>query len=345
MIFKLLRSKIHKVDNKFIYTVLLLLFILLSSYFIRLIEPETFESYFTSLWWVMTTVTTVGYGDISPVTLAGQIFAMLVVYIVGIGLMGVVIGYIVDGIHEYRRKKEEGKLTFKGSNHYVIINYTKRSKETLEELLKLNENEIVLIDDSLDKIPFKHDRVHFVKGNPALSDTLHQANIVQCHSVLIFASDDVSNYSLADGQTLLIATSIEGLGREENFDVYTIAEIMYEKHISAFKHSKVDEFVTPLQTSAHLIAKSATYNGASELFRQLTSSNYGHDIYSIKKHPSWNTYRDAYNRLLDYGATLLSEGEHLGLAKYADHNIPENAELLIICDEDTYEKIQRDRIV
>ncbi|SEQ75825.1 hypothetical protein [Piscibacillus halophilus] len=75
------------------------------------------------------------------------------------------------------------------------------------------------------------------------------------------------------------------------------------------------------------------------MFRQLTSTNYGHDIYSIKKDPSWVTYRDAYNALLDYGATLLSEGERLGIAKKADEMIPENAELMIICDQETYENI------
>ncbi|RPF55842.1 potassium channel family protein [Aquisalibacillus elongatus] len=340
MFFQLLRRKIHKVDNKILYTVLLIIFIFLSSWIIHAIEPETFDSYFTALWWMMTTVTTVGYGDISPTSLAGQLYAMTAVYIVGIGLMGVVIGYIFDAIQEYRKNKEEGKLAYKDSKHYIIINYTKRSKETIWELLNLQEDQdIVLIDESLDQTPIRHDRVHFVSGNPANANTLHQANIKESQAVLIFASDDVKNYSLADGQTLLITTTIEGLGNDEGFEVYTIAEILYDQHISAFKHSDVDEFITPNQTSAHLIAKSATYKGTSEMFRQLTSTNYGHDIYSIKKHPSWETYRDAHIGLLEYGATLLAEGEQLGLAKKADKTIPEGANLLVICDEDTYEKI------
>ncbi|MGP4071870.1 TrkA-related ion transporter [Piscibacillus sp. B03] len=127
-----------------------------------------------------------------------------------------------------------------------------------------DEREIVLIDESIEKNPIRHERVHYISGNPAQAQTLHQANIKDSFAVLIFASDDVKNYSLADGQTLLITTTIEGLGNDENFDVYTIAEILYDQHISAFKHSKVDEFITPYQTSAHLIAKSATFKGASD---------------------------------------------------------------------------------
>ncbi|GEL76228.1 potassium channel family protein [Tenuibacillus multivorans] len=346
MFFRLIRRKIYKVDNKLVYTILLLFFILFSSYIIQVIEPETFASYSTALWWVMTTVTTVGYGDISPVTVAGQLFAMTAVYIIGIGLMGVFIGYIVDTIQEYRKNKEEGKLKYKDFNHYIIINYTKRSKDTIEELLNIHEDkDIVLIDESLDRTPIKHDRIHFISGNPANPRTLYQANINECHSVLIFASDHVENYSLSDGQTLLIATTIEGLGHQEGFDVYTIAEILFEQHISAFKHSKVDEFITPNKTSAHLIAKSATYNGTSEMFRQLTSSNYGDDIFAIKKHPTWSTYRDAYIYLLDRGATLLSAENQLDIAKRADESIPDDTELLIICNQENYDKIVQELAV
>ncbi|MGP4071869.1 potassium channel family protein [Piscibacillus sp. B03] len=133
MFFELIKKRIKNIDNKLLYLLLLLIFIIMSSIIIRWIEPETFDSYFTALWWIMTTITTVGFGDISPVTIGGQLYAMTAVYIVGIGLMGGVIGFIVDGIQEYRRKKEEGKLPYKEKDHYIIINYTKRSKETIEE--------------------------------------------------------------------------------------------------------------------------------------------------------------------------------------------------------------------
>ncbi|SEQ75782.1 potassium channel family protein [Piscibacillus halophilus] len=144
MFFELIKKRIREIDNKLLYAILLIIFIFISAFIIRGIEPETFDSYFTALWRIMTTVTTVGFGDISPVTTAGQLYAMTAVYIVGIGLMGVVIGYIVDSIHEYRRNKEEGKLSYKKSNHYIIINYTKRSKETIDELLIMHEDKEIV---------------------------------------------------------------------------------------------------------------------------------------------------------------------------------------------------------
>ncbi|PKR78771.1 potassium channel protein [Halalkalibacillus sediminis] len=341
MIIRMLIQRVSRIQNRHIYSALLVLFIFFSAYLMRLIEPETFDSYFNSLWWVMTTVTTVGYGDVSPTTTAGQIYAMTAVYIVGIGLMGLVIGYIVDAFQVYRKKKEEGKLAYKSEGHYIIVNYTKRSKETIEELLHIHDDkEIVIIDEDLDKKPSTDDRIHFVSGNPAEHRTLHQSNIKKSHAVLIFAPDNMKNYSLADGQTLLIATTIEGLGKEENFEVYTIAEILNDQHINAFQHADVDEFVTPYHMSARLIAKSASYRSASEVFRQLTSSRYGNDIYSIRKKKHWKTYRDAYQDLLESGATLLANGKEVGIAKKLNEPIPEQSELLIVCDQETYEAIK-----
>ncbi len=306
-----------------------------------MIEPETFPNYFEALWWVMTTVTTVGYGDVSPVTWGGKLFAMAIVYIIGIGLMGVAVGYIVDVYVEFKKKKESGKLTFKGNNHHVIINYSRRSKETLKELLAMhNEKDIVLIDEGLEKNPFDNDRVHFISGDPADIQTLSRANFLDAESVMIFASDTVNHSSLADGQTLLIATAIEDYAKKSQKPVYTIAEINDEIHISSFLHCGIDEFVTPNHTSARLIAKSGSYKGVSEVFRQLASSNYGEDIFTITPHRNWHTYQDAFNDLYEKGATLLSVDNKLNVSAKSDEALSPKSKLLIVCQENTYRKIQ-----
>ncbi len=54
---------------------------------LAVLEPDTVKGdYWTSLWWAVVTSTTVGYGDVSPVTLAGRLVA-LVIMLTGIGLV------------------------------------------------------------------------------------------------------------------------------------------------------------------------------------------------------------------------------------------------------------------
>lgn len=81
----------YKIDRIFIFIIALLF---LSTLAMRWVEPG-FESYGDSLWWAIVTTTTVGYGDIYPVTLPGRVIASFLM-IVGIGMIGVVTGAVAS---------------------------------------------------------------------------------------------------------------------------------------------------------------------------------------------------------------------------------------------------------
>ncbi|WP_217587544.1 potassium channel family protein [Lentibacillus saliphilus] len=83
--------KKYKVD-KLIVIVMVLLF--LSALPMKMIEPS-FESYSDALWWAIVTMTTVGYGDLSPETPVGRIIAS-VLMLTGIGVIGLVTGTIAS---------------------------------------------------------------------------------------------------------------------------------------------------------------------------------------------------------------------------------------------------------
>ncbi|HZH62065.1 MAG TPA: ion channel [Metabacillus sp.] len=309
--------------------------VLSSSYIIYYIEPETFTSPFEGLWWTMTTVATVGYGDVSPTTVGGKIFAMLL-YIVGIGLMSIFIGKVIDFFSIRKRLKEEGKLTITTKNHILLINWTKKAAITLDELLKAFEHiRVVIVDEHLPKTPIQHDRVEFVKGNPANTSILEQANILHSKSVMVFSPDDLQTASQADGHTLLIASMIKGIEKEKNTDIYTLCEVTNSAHINAFAHVNVNEYITANDTAAHLAARSILFNGSSEVIRQLTS-NEGYDLYSISKKPEWKTYEDARTALSVKGALLVSNGNDLSIINRLQEPIPEDANLFIICNDDSY---------
>ena len=70
-------------------------------------QPEAFNNVFQALWWSVATLTTVGYGDIYPVTVPGKILST-VIALLGIGLVAVPTGIITSGFSEIIDGEEQG---------------------------------------------------------------------------------------------------------------------------------------------------------------------------------------------------------------------------------------------
>ena len=82
-------------------------------------QPEQFANAFSGLWWAVATLTTVGYGDIYPVTVTGRILGA-VIAVMGIGMVAVPTGILSAGFVEMLERKrsdrtedsEEEKIKF-----------------------------------------------------------------------------------------------------------------------------------------------------------------------------------------------------------------------------------------
>jgi voltage-gated potassium channel len=74
-------------------------------YFEREAQPEEFASVFHSLWWAVATLTTVGYGDIYPITAGGKVFTFFMM-IIGMGIIAVPAGLVASALT--KAKEMEG---------------------------------------------------------------------------------------------------------------------------------------------------------------------------------------------------------------------------------------------
>lgn len=70
-------------------------------YFENPAQPEAFSSIFHSLWWAVATLTTVGYGDIYPITIGGKVFTFFIL-IVGLGIVSVPAGLVASALSKAR---------------------------------------------------------------------------------------------------------------------------------------------------------------------------------------------------------------------------------------------------
>jgi voltage-gated potassium channel len=75
-------------------------------YFERDVQPEAFASIFHSLWWSVITLTTVGYGDVYPITVGGKIFTFIILMI-GLGFISIPTGLIASAMTKAREMDKE----------------------------------------------------------------------------------------------------------------------------------------------------------------------------------------------------------------------------------------------
>jgi voltage-gated potassium channel len=69
------------------------------------VQPENFKSIFHAIWWAVATLSTVGYGDVYPITIGGKIFTSIVIFL-GLGLIAVPTGLIASSFGEAFRKED-----------------------------------------------------------------------------------------------------------------------------------------------------------------------------------------------------------------------------------------------
>lgn len=75
-------------------------------YFENEAQPEHFASVFDSLWWAIITLTTVGYGDVYPITMGGRVFTFCILMI-GLGIVAIPTGIISSALTKSIEKKQE----------------------------------------------------------------------------------------------------------------------------------------------------------------------------------------------------------------------------------------------
>jgi len=150
---KVLKEK--KEELVLVIFVVFLLLIIFSSlmYFIeKEAQPEAFSSIPEAMWWGIITLTTVGYGDVYPITPLGKILGALIAFL-GIGMFALPAGILGSGLVEVVRKKEinttDKSIEELGNNETKGLNNINKKIEKLEEKLKDAAEELNLLKKML----------------------------------------------------------------------------------------------------------------------------------------------------------------------------------------------------
>ena len=142
--FQVITSVLKEKKNAILYSVFIIIVLIIAASLCMYsvehqAQPEAFKNAFSGIWWSVSTVFTVGYGDIYPVTALGRVMGVIITFL-GVGAVAIPTGILSAGFVEHysRMQRSVEAAQYKNSAAVILADrdspYVKRSVREIEEM-------------------------------------------------------------------------------------------------------------------------------------------------------------------------------------------------------------------
>jgi voltage-gated potassium channel len=316
----------------FFATILVVLLGTVGGYLAESAVNNSFRNLGDSLWWTIVTMTTVGYGDIIPITVAGKIIGGICM-IGGPILMVSAVGSIGASLYNRWTKGVKGMGQVKSMGHIVICGWNKQAIDIIDQLREseLRDRSITIIDDKIDSKPIDDARISFVRGNASELSTLNRANIMQADFAIVLADD---NTPTADQKTVLTVLAIE----KSNPPIISCAELNDANNEEHLVRAGCNVVINASSLASRLLAMSLQNPAVNNIIKELVSQE-GNEIYRVSiprqyvGHPFVDTMPDMKKL---HGITVIGvERDGESLINPAANLSLQDSDLLLVISEKT----------
>ena len=261
-VFKLLRYT--KSINQFVdvlinkkFELLTLLFLLtfivftsgIAIYILEADKNTHINTLFDGIYWAIVTISTVGYGDISPVTDVGRAISILII-ISGIAMISFVTSVIVSAFSERLNELKENRIIEqmnKSKSFLIICGYGQLTKMFFRQNRKHIENYVILDNDINRVEAAKKDGYIAIHDDASSFTTLSQFDAKYCNiTVLCLTASDVEN--------IYITLNAKSISR----NIKVIARVNDPATLDKFKYAKADELLMPNMVANTMIYTAIT---------------------------------------------------------------------------------------
>ncbi len=257
-----------------------------------------------SLWYSVISITTIGYGDFYATTTASRVSTVFFVVFIGLTAFSLFFGLLIDWFTELALRGDRGMKQIHASNHILIVNFPSESRirQLIRELQSDNKHqEIVIVTDQIEALPFHSERVMFVRGSTVSEATYRMAAIENAsHAIVLATSYHDSN---SDAIVASAAAVIDHLKPE----IHLVAECLDDEHLMLFNSVNTDAVVSAMRITGNLLVQESRDPGISQVFDIVTSNLMGDTIFSTTVGSSGKTtYGTMAKNLLDRDVNVLA---------------------------------------
>ena len=284
-----------------------------------LLDPGT--AFFTSFYWAITTLSTVGYGDVVPTTTPSRLVAMGAMFI-QIFLLGYLISVITTAVTSEQEKRATGILGTDMKQHVVVLGYGGVGRAAVRELLA-QEQTVAVVAERAEDVPIiralaPEARLYVTYGPPAERDILARANVPSAHSVIVCTEDDATN--------MIAALNVRALEPR----VRVIVSISRAELRDTLRTAGVTFVTSPADMGGRLCASAAFEPDVADALDDLTQGDIRADVQEYRVTESTPISRQTFGEAEKIvrqasGCLLIGYARPDGAGEYLAHVNPEGS--------------------
>ncbi|MDP6614745.1 MAG: potassium channel family protein [Candidatus Marinimicrobia bacterium] len=283
-------KNIYLDNDLFRYAVWSILLMLLSTTVLTIVEYDTFrdsvsghlgkdnpniyDTFYNTFWWSVVTFTTVGYGDVSPVTHFGKLLSIIImllnfgiVTLLGGAVASVLVAERLKGDDKLDESKFNGHLIIAGWNPFVpaVLRILQTDKNSTSVVILVNETDGELIERAISV--FEDLDITHLCENFTNETVLRKAFLDKAGMFMILPDNSglLPHEEPDEDKTVLTCLTAKAISE----DCPVVAHVLNPENVSHLQRANVNEIVMPDEHVPHLLAKHVTNPGVPQLFDEL----------------------------------------------------------------------------
>jgi len=216
--------------------------------------------FFDAIWWSLVTITTVGYGDVYPVTFWGRIIGIVFI-ILGFIAFSTFTAFIASTFIDKKIKESKGLGNIKEKNHIMICGWNNSAHRILDLIMKIKGKEIptIILVNELDEgfIPSLQNKYNqldlkFIKGDFTNQEILQKGNLKEAKHLIFLYDESLPIGSPSDERTIIASHNISYLKLKGKITL----QLKDRKYLPNIRHEKIQNVVIFDEVGGNLLANS-----------------------------------------------------------------------------------------
>ena len=236
-------------------------------------EGTWLERFGRGAWWALVTLTTVGYGDVVPITTLGRLVGAGII-LGGVLSLSLITATVASVFIERKFRRERGLEPVKTTQHILLLGWNEEGEALLDQLLKRLPPDIPLVlvnkqppeqmEALLDLYPAKPPI--FLRGDYSREEVLLKANVLQAFKAIILAERQPEETAAqVDQRTLFTALTLKALHPK----IRILAELLRSENRTYLERAGAEDVLVRGQYDSSLLAGAIASPGIFRIFTNL----------------------------------------------------------------------------